>query len=930
MNDHIEIKGAKTNNLKNVDLTIPKNQLIVFTGLSGSGKSSITMDTLFAEGQRRYVESLSSYARQFLDRMKKPEVDYIRGICPAISIEQHRASGSSRSTVGSLTEINDYLRLLFARAGKTYSPISGKEVIKNQVQDVVDFFSGLENGDKVIILVPIQNKYHERPGYREFEMLLQKGYNRYIKDDRTGYLEDWLEENKDYAGTVKDLRNDGYYILLDRLIKRGEEEELQRVADTVGLAFAEFYGTCILEINGKKHKFNNRFELDDIEFIEPSVHLFNSNNPIGACPKCEGFGRVMGISEEKVIPNPGKSLYEGAIACWAGEKGLKCLDDFIAMTADLDFPIHEPYESLSDEQKDLIWHGNHKVSGIYDYFAHLEKKIYKIQNRVILSRFRGRTKCPECKGNRLRKEAGYVKIGGLQYVDLIKLPIADLRAKFEELELDPYQKEISKRLLLEIKNRLYTMDRLGLGYLDLLRRAGTLSGGETQRIHLTRLLSSNLTDSLYILDEPSIGLHPRDTAKLTEVLKELRDLDNTVIVVEHEEDVIKEADYIVDIGPGAGIHGGEVVYSGPKQNFLKEKHNLTSDYLSGRQSIPLPEVRRKPVNFIQLENVRLHNLKNVSTRIPLQTICVVSGVSGSGKSTLVKDVFVELLQNKIQDSSYYQNYAQGEISGDYDLISQVEFISQSPLGRSSRSNPATYVNAYDLIRKLMSEQAAAKIKGLTPKHFSFNVEGGRCETCKGEGEILIEMQFLADVKLTCEECKGQKFKDDTLAVEYKGKNIYDILSLSIEESLEFFKEEKKIAKKLKPLQEVGLGYVKLGQATSSLSGGEAQRVKLASYLANHKNNVHNFFIFDEPTTGLHFHDIHKLMYAFNALVEKGHSLLIVEHNLDVIKSADWVIDLGPGGGLHGGEVLYQGPPEGMLEVNRSETAKFLKKKIEIK
>ena len=927
MQDHIEITGARTNNLKNISLSLPKNKLIVFTGLSGSGKSSITMDTLFAEGQRRYVESLSSYARQFLDRMKKPEVDYIRGICPAISIEQHRASGSSRSTVGSLTEINDYLRLLFARAGKTFSPVSGKEVIKHQVQDVVDFYAELPEGSKVMVLVPVQNQYPERNGLKEFEMLLQKGYNRYFMDERPGYLEDWVEENKEYQGTVVDLRKEGYLILLDRLVKKGGEEELQRLADSVGLAFAEFYGECILMVDGEKHSFNNRFQLDGMEFTEPSIHLFNSNNPIGACPKCEGFGKVMGISEDKVVPNPSKSIYDGAVACWAGEKGQRWLDQFIDNSDSLDFPIHKPYIELTEKQKELLWHGNKYVKGIYTYFDKLEKKIYKIQNRVILSRFRGRTNCPECKGKRLRKEASYVKVGQYSFTDLMDLSISDLKAAFDKMELDNQQKKIAERLLKEVTTRLHTMERLGLGYLDLLRRAGTLSGGETQRIHLTRLLSSNLTDSMYILDEPSIGLHPRDTDKLTEVLKELRDLGNTVIVVEHEEEVIRQSDYIVDIGPGAGIHGGEIVFQGDFVDILHQTEGLTAQYLSGAKSIPLPKTRRQPINFIDIRDARLHNLKKASARFPLQAITVVTGVSGSGKSTLVRDVLVDKLEKLLDQGAYYQDKVQADVSGDIDQITEIEFISQSPLGRSSRSNPATYVNAYDLIRKLMADQPGSKIRGLTSREFSFNVEGGRCEVCKGEGEIIIEMQFLADVRLPCDECNGKKFKDEVLHVEYQGNNIHDILELSIEEALDFFSDEKRIIQKIKPLYDVGLGYVKLGQSTSSLSGGEAQRVKLASYLANHKKGVHNFFVFDEPTTGLHFHDIHKLMYAFNALVEKGHTVLIVEHNLDVIKSADWVIDLGPGGGIQGGEVLYQGAPEGLVHIEESATGHYLKEKL---
>ncbi len=887
------------------------------------------MDTLFAEGQRRYVESLSSYARQFLGRMKKPEVDLIQGICPAISIEQHTASGSSRSTVGSMTEINDYLRLLFARAGKTYSPVSGNIVKKHQVKDVIDFFTSLEEGAKIMLLAPIQNKYPDRKAKKEIEMLIQKGYNRYYQNGEMAYLEDWQKENKSYKGTVVELRKEGIYILLDRLIKSEESEDQEaRLADSVGLAFSEFYGECRLIVDGEINDFNNRFELDGISFIQPTVHLFNSNNPLGACRKCDGFGKVQGISEEKVIPNPNKSIYEGAVACWSGEKGLRWLDRFIDKTAHKEFPIHKPYADLSKDERDLLWNGEKGVKGINAYFKELESKLYKIQNRVILSRFRGRTLCPECRGSRLRKEASYVRIGDTSFIDLHQKPINELMETIEQMEMDPYQQAISERLILEINTRLKTLIQLGLDYLHLERRAGTLSGGETQRIQLTRMLASTLTDSMYILDEPSIGLHPRDTEKLTEVLKNLRDLGNTVIVVEHEEDVIRNSDYIVEIGPLAGVHGGEVVYQGPIKQFISKKSKtITAEYLRGDKQISIPQSRRQPVLFVDVLKARKHNLKGVDVKIALQCITVVSGVSGSGKSTLVKEILVKELQNKLQEYTVASDSSTAEISGDFDAISEVEFISQNPLGRSSRSNPATYVNAYDYIRHLMADQQLAKINGLTSRDFSFNVTGGRCETCKGEGEIIIEMQFLADVRLPCEECKGLKFQKHVLEVRYRDKNINDILNLSIEESIEFFKDEKKIINKLKPLLDTGLGYVKLGQSSSTLSGGEAQRVKLASFLANHKKGVHNLFVFDEPTTGLHFHDINKLMAAFNALVEKGHSVLIVEHNLDVIKCADWLIDLGPEGGVKGGHILYQGPPEGIIEVENSYTGKFLREKL---
>lgn len=887
------------------------------------------MDTLFAEGQRRYVESLSSYARQFLGRMKKPEVDLIQGICPAISIEQHTASGSSRSTVGSMTEINDYLRLLFARAGRTYSPISGKEVKKHQVKDVVDYFNTLQQGTKVFILAPIQTRYPDRKALKEIEMLIQKGYNRYMLNGEMGHLEEWLDQNKKYKGTVVKLREEGLFLLLDRLVKSEEnQDQVSRLADSVGLAFSEFYGECRLVVDGEVQDFNNRFELDGISFISPNVHLFNSNNPLGACKNCDGFGKVQGISEEKVIPNPGKSIYEGAVACWSGEKGLNWLNRFIEKSASKKFSIHKPYAELSQEEQDLLWNGDKGIKGIYDYFKELESKLYKIQNRVILSRFRGRTPCPECHGTRLRKEASYVRVGDASFVDLYQKPVNELLDIIERLDLDEYQQAISERLLLEVKVRLKTLIQLGLDYLHLDRRAGTLSGGETQRIQLTRMLASTLTDSMYILDEPSIGLHPRDTEKLTEVLKNLRDLGNTLIVVEHEEDVIRNADYIVEIGPMAGSHGGEVVYQGSFKKFVsKRSKSITAQYLRDELEIPVPTMRRKPVQFVEILQARKHNLKGIDVKIGLQCITVVSGVSGSGKSTLVKDILVHELQNKLQGISMTKNVGAAAIAGDYEMISEVEFISQNPLGRSSRSNPATYVNAYDHIRHLMASQQYAKVSGLTARDFSFNVSGGRCEACKGEGEIVIEMQFLADVKLPCEECKGKKFQSHVLDVKFRDKNIYDILNLSIEASLDFFEGEKKIINKLQPLMDVGLGYVQLGQSSSTLSGGEAQRVKLASFLANHKKGVHNLFVFDEPTTGLHFHDINKLMAAFNALVEKGHSVLIVEHNLDVIKSADWLIDLGPEGGIKGGQLLYQGAPEGLLKVKDSYTGKYLKEKL---
>lgn len=918
----IEIKGAQTNNLKNIDLRIPKNKLVVFVGLSGSGKSSVTMDTLFAEGQRRYVESLSSYARQFLGRMKKPEVDYISGICPAIAIEQHGSKGSARSTVGSLTEIVDFMRLLFARAGRTYSPISGDEVRKHQVGDVVDHYRKLPPQTKVLVLAPIQNRFPERSAIKEMEMLMQRGYNRYYHNGSLHYIEDWVAENADAHFSVTKLRKDGYYILIDRFIKSEEEKYISRLTDAVGVCFGEFYGVCVLEIDGKKLNFNNRFELDGMTFEEPSVHLFNANNPMGACPTCEGYGKVIGITEEKVIPNPYKSVYDGAIACWAGSKGQEYINQLIRMN-NPEFPVFKPYIELSEKEQKLLWKGSRRFLGIDKYFEGLEKKLYKIQNRVILSRFRGKTTCPECMGSKLKKEANYVKIDGFSFGDLYHLSIDQLHSQIKSLKLDEFQSNISERLIDEISLRLHTLERLGLSYLQLDRSASSLSGGEAQRIQLTRLLASTLTDSMYILDEPSIGLHPRDTARMTEVLQELRDLDNTVIVVEHEEAVIRSADYIIEIGPGAGIHGGTLVYQGEYHGFVKDSNSLTAQYLRGERSVPVPKYCRKPVQFIQIEHATLHNLKDICVRFPLQCIAAVTGVSGSGKTTLVRELLVKAVEASLEENPSIIDNLGISIIGDLDQLDAVEYVSQNPLGRSSRSNPATYVNAYDHIRALMASQASAKLNGLTSGSFSFNVNNGRCEKCLGEGEIVIEMQFLADVKLTCDECKGKKFQKRILEVKYKDKNIYDILELSIEEALLFFTDESKIVKKLKPLLDVGLGYLKLGQASNTFSGGEAQRVKLASYLSNHKKGSHHLFVFDEPTTGLHFEDVNFLMRAFNDLVECGHSIIIIEHNMDVIRSADWIIDMGPDGGAGGGELLYQGAPKGLKGVKRSHTASFL-------
>jgi excinuclease ABC subunit A len=931
LKDNIYIKGARANNLKDISLHIPKNQLVVVTGVSGSGKSSITMDTLYAEGQRRYVESLSSYARQFLMRMKKPEVDYIKGICPAIAIEQKVSTSNARSTVGTLTEIYDYLRILFARAGHTISPISGKEVKKHEVSDVVDYINSFAEGTKVQLFIPLPYKYKDRPVKQELELLLQKGYTRLQADGQLQYVEEVMEAAPPYLSQkLGDIREEGIRLLIDRfVVKPGDEDNNRRIADSVQTAFYEAEGECIVDILGQEEKeFNNRFELDGMTFLEPSPQLFNFNNPYGACPTCEGFSQVMGIDENKVVPDPSKSVYEGAIACWRGEKYGRWLDRLLETAHEFGFPVHKPYQDLSKAQRRLLWKGNRYFWGIDDFFAELEEKMYKIQNRVMMARYRGKTKCPDCEGGRLRPEATYVKIDGSDITELVELPVDELLEFFRTLELSEHDQQVARRLLLEITNRLQFMCDVGLGYLTLSRISSSLSGGETQRINLTRTLGSNLTSSMYILDEPSVGLHPRDTNRLVRVLKSLRDLGNTVIVVEHEEDIIENADYLIDIGPAAGIHGGEVVFAGPYKDIYEDAtESLTTKYMSGRMQIEVPAHRRNSKNFVKIKGARQHNLKNIDIKLPLNTLSVVTGVSGSGKTTLVKQILYPALKQQLGES-----YSQGPglfdgLEGSLSTLTQVEMVNQKPIGKSSRSNPVTYVKAYDGIRKLMADQQLSKIRGFKPKHFSFNVEGGRCEACKGEGEQVVEMQFLADVRLECEACGGRRFKQEVLDVEYRGKNIYDILELSVEEALEFFEDQNDIVSKLQPLYDVGLGYVHLGQSSSTLSGGEAQRVKLASFLTQDRKNEHIFFIFDEPTTGLHFHDIRKLLDAMNALVENGHTVLIVEHNMEVIKSADWVIDLGPGGGKDGGQLVGQGTPEELSEVVGSYTGQFLKPKL---
>jgi len=925
----IHIKGARSNNLKNVELKIPKKQLIVVTGLSGSGKSSLIMDTLYAEGQRRYVESLSSYARQFLNRMKKPEVDFIKGICPAIAIEQKVTTSNARSTVGSLTEIYDYLRLLYARIGRTISPISGKEVKKHTVSDVVDFANSFDKGQRIQLFIPLQRKYEDRTVDVELSLLLQKGYSRVFYKEELVNIEDFLDQHKKIAKKKIKSFKEELLVLIDRFVISDDEENSKRIADSVNTAFYESEGDCILDIIGKSIKsFNNRFELDGITFLEPSHQLFNYNNPFGACQQCEGYGRVLGIDHRKVIPNDAKSVYEGAVQCWKGEKFGKWLDRFVEATSHFDFPIHRPYCELDDDQKDLLWEGNQHFHGINDFFSELQEKTYKIQNRVMLARYRGRTTCPSCKGGRLRKEAMYVKVGGESISDLINVPIDELSIFIKKLKLNKHDQEIAKRILLEIKNRLTTMVNVGLPYLSLDRLSSTLSGGETQRINLTRTLGSNLTNSLYILDEPSIGLHPKDTEKLVTVLHNLRDLGNTVIVVEHEEEVIKSADHIIDVGPEAGIHGGHIIYNGTLKGFSKKSvKSLTADYLSGKKEIKVPTQRRKTINSVNITNARQHNLKGFDVTFPMNSFVVVTGVSGSGKTTLIKHILYPGIKRHLGENTTIKLGDHDQITGDLSKIGQVELINQNPIGKSSRSNPVTYVKAYDAIRKLMTAQHLSKVRGFAAKHFSFNVDGGRCDNCKGEGEITVEMQFLADVKLLCDDCSGKRFKQEVLDVKYNGKNIHDILSLSIEEAIDFFKDQREVINKIKPLFDVGLGYVKLGQSSSTLSGGEAQRVKLASYLGKEAKAQQILFIFDEPTTGLHFHDINKLLYAMNALVECGHSVIVVEHNIEVIKSADWVIDLGPEGGVNGGNLVYEGTPEGLVKCKSSETGKFLKGKL---
>jgi len=920
--DEIIIKGARVHNLKNIDVAIPRNKLIVVTGVSGSGKSSLTIDTLFAEGQRRYAESLSAYARQFMARMNKPDVDYIRGLCPAIAIEQKVITRTPRSTVGSMTEIYDYLRLLFARVGKTFSPVSGKQVKKDDVQDVIHAIKELKDGDKLLLLVPFK-QHANRDRKEELNILLQKGFSRLYVNKEVVRIEDLLESELSKKSSTAQSKWTAY-ILVDRLVvKDFNEDDEHRMADSVTTAFYEGEGEMTMEVNGEKtFQFSNKFEADGIRFEEPVPNLFSFNNPYGACPTCEGFSQVLGIDPELVIPDPKLSVYEGAVAPWKGEKLGWWKEQFVKAARKFDFPVHKPIADLTKKQYETIWSGNEHAHGINDFFEEVERNLYKVQYRVLLSRYRGRTICPECKGYRLRKEALYVKVGDRHIGEINAMQIKDLVKWFEELRLSDFDKQLSKRIILEINNRLRTLLDVGLGYLTLDRLANSLSGGESQRIQLTRSLGSNLTNSLYILDEPSIGLHSRDTQRLIHVLKELRDLDNTVVVVEHDEMMMREADHIIDMGPLASHLGGEVVAQGNYDELISNENSLTGKYLKGELTIDPPKNLRKWNRSIVLEGARQNNLKNITVEFPLNVLCVISGVSGSGKTTLVKQILYPAMQ-KLKGEFAEKVGLFKTISGDVDFISQIEMIDQNPIGKSSRSNPVTYIKAYDEIRDLYSRQPLSKVRGFQPKHFSFNVDGGRCDTCKGEGEQVVEMQFLADVHLVCETCGGKRFKEEVLEVTYQNKNIFGVLEMSVDESLDFFKAEKDIIQKIKPLSDVGLGYVKLGQSSDTLSGGEAQRVKLASFLGKGKAQGHILFIFDEPTTGLHFHDIKKLLGSFNALILQGHSILVIEHNTDVIKSADWVIDLGPEAGDEGGSLVYAGVPTGLKKVKESYTGKFL-------
>jgi excinuclease ABC subunit A len=937
----ILIKGARVNNLKNIDVAIPRNKLVVVTGVSGSGKSSLAFDTLFAEGQRMYVESLSSYARQFLGRMEKPEVDYIKGISPAVAIEQKVNTRNPRSTVGTTTEIYDYLKLLFARIGVTHSPVSGEVVRKDTVTDVVNYLMGHEEGTRAMVLAPLIVK-EERTLEQELTILLSKGYTRIVVNDEMRSIEELIEEGNVAAA----LNQTSLFVLVDRAaIKHDDEDTLFRLSDSVQTAFFEGEGVCWIKVvGGEMRSFSDKFELDGLKFEEPNVNLFSFNNPYGACKRCEGFGKVLGLDPDLVIPDKNLSVFEGAIAPWRTEKMSDWLAPLLRHGIRFDFPIHRAYKDLTEEQKALLWTGNSYFEGLTAFFDHLESQTHKVQYRVMLSRYRGRTNCPECRGSRLRQDASYVKIEETSITDLVLMPISEVLQFFRKLSLPDFQYGVAKRILIEIENRLEYMDRVGLGYLTLNRLTNSLSGGEFQRIKLATSLGSALVGSMYILDEPSIGLHPRDTRKLVGVLESLRDMGNTVIVVEHEEEVMRAADQIIDIGPDAGNLGGEVVWQGSweeinngelrGQNDEYSNGSHTIDFLTGRDQVPVPTFRRKATHWLELTGAKENNLKDVDVKFPLGTLTVVTGVSGSGKSTLIRKIlFPALARVKGEYNEDAGKYA--NLTGSVERIDNLEMVDQNPIGKSSRSNPVTYIKAYDYIRQMMSDVPLAKARGYKPSHFSFNVEGGRCETCQGEGQVKIEMQFMADIYLKCEGCGGKRFKQEVLDVRYQrpdgnSADISDILNMTIDEAIDFFQqEEPKLAERLQPLKDVGLGYIKLGQSSNTLSGGEAQRVKLAFFLSkSNPNQGRSLFIFDEPTTGLHFHDIQKLLKSINALVNQGDTVIVIEHNVEVIKSADWIIDLGPEGGDKGGHITFVGTPEAMIQLNDNYTASFLKDKMD--
>lgn len=918
--EFIHIKGARTHNLKNLSVKIPHGKMTVITGLSGSGKSSLAFDTLYAEGQRRYIESLSAYARQFLGKLDKPDVDFIKGVAPAIAIQQKVTSTNPRSTVGTVTEIYDFLKVLYARVGRTYSPISGNEIKKHTVSDVVDALNERPIGTKAMIVTPLHHSAKYGPK-KQLEILKEQGYSRIIADGEVETIANAVE---------KDISPKEIAIVIDRVaVNPSDEDNLSRIADSVQLAFAEGDGFCELHFPSSNEivHFSNRFELDGMEFVEPSLHFFTFNNPYGACKTCEGFGSVIGIDENLVIPDRSLSVYEGAVAPWKGAKLGRYLDRFIEATAHLGFPIHRPVKDLSPEEYDILWNGHKGIRGINHFFKKLEAKLYKIHNRVMLARYRGKTSCPDCKGTRLRKDANYVKIGGKSISEIVLSTVEENISFFGKLELNAHDTKVAERILKEIQNRLHWLNEVGLGYLTLNRQANSLSGGESQRINLATSLGSSLVGSMYILDEPSIGLHPKDTDRLIKVLHELRDLGNTVIIVEHEEAIMQAADEILDIGPEAGVNGGELFFQGTHKALKKNKKGYTTKYLNGILSIDVPKHRRPSNKALLIEGAAEHNLKNIDVRFPLNNLVCVTGVSGSGKSTLVTKVLYPAIKKKLGIHGDKQG-AFKALTGDTDTVKEITFVDQNPIGKSSRSNPVTYVKAFDDIRTLFSREQAAKIRNLKPGYFSFNVEGGRCEVCQGEGQITVSMQFMADVHLTCEACNGKRYKDETLEIKYRGKNIADILEMDIAEAHAFFSEDpdrlpQKITEQIQPLIDVGLGYLSMGQSSATLSGGEAQRIKLASFLTKAKNPTPTLFIFDEPTTGLHFHDVKKLLTSFDRLLDIGHSIIVIEHDMDVVKCADYVIDLGPEGGDKGGNLVFQGSPEELVKCEESWTGRYL-------